>query len=168
MKELGFESRSSRRNLKRFLERHELYTTDLTAKKMPALRIALGEWSHQHRAGGRSKWAFGFAGFLAPAAAATATILAAFKGTSQWAVIPAAIATGAAGLLARFGFEEDWRRRREVRHELGPEMVEFIKGWGEYRKLDTTDKQEDRLMRKVREAASGSSAERKSEPDPSP
>jgi hypothetical protein len=89
--------------------------------------------------------------FLAPIAAATATVFAAFSSTSTWAVIPAAVATVAATLLAAFGFQDVWFMRRRLKHELAQEIIEFVKGCGQYRTLDE-ERRVDRLMGKIREA----------------
>lgn len=90
--------------------------------------------------------------FVAPVAAATATVFAAFTSTKAWAVIPAAVATVSASLLAAFGLRPVWLERKLLRRELRHEILCFILGYGEYRPLNP-DAQIDRLMEKVGEVS---------------
>ena len=115
----------------------------------------MGEWSHQLRTGNRARTTFTTLQLLAPTVVAVATILAGFSATSDWAVIPSAIATVLTTLLAAFGLRGIWFLRKRLRHELGQEVIEFIKDVGAYRSLDEADRI-DRLMGKVREATMAS------------
>jgi hypothetical protein len=136
---------------KAFLKRYRLQNTDITEEKRPYFDIAVGEWAHQREEASEAQKTAGFMQFLAPSAAATATVFAAFSSTRIWAVIPAAVATVAAGLLAAFRPREIWFLRRRVRHELAQEIIEFMKDCGEYRGAEEVEKV-DRLIGKVREA----------------
>ena len=120
----------------------------LTADEQRAARIAVVEWSHQRWVGARARNGYSVMQFAAPVAAATATVFAAFTSTKAWAVIPAAVATVAASLLAAFGFRETWLVRKRLRHELSHEIVCFITNSGNYRDLDR-NAQIDRLMKRV-------------------
>ena len=148
---IGFGSGSEATDLEIFLTRHRLEASDIPPKKQKAVAIAVGEWAHQLRAARRFQFGYAVAQPLAPIAAATATVLAAFPSTRVWAVIPAAVATVAATVLAAYRFRETSQRRILVRHELGQEIVEFILGFGDYRVL-SDDEQIDRLIAKVRNA----------------
>jgi len=112
----------------------------------------VAERSHQLRAGTRAKLGFAVAQVIAPLAAATATVLAAFTSTSSWAVVPSAVATVASSLLAAFGFREIWVERQRLRYELGLEIVNFAQGYGAYR-TGTEAARVDGLMSKVGEIA---------------
>jgi len=148
---LGLGRRSAASDLKQFLKLYHLEEKDVVAEKETAVAYAVGQWSRHLRAGRRSRTAFAISQPVAPIAAATATVLAAFKSTSAWAVIPSAAATVAASMLAAFGFRQLWLRRYLVQHALGEDIAEFIMGWGDFRGL-STDEQIDRLMSAVREA----------------
>ena len=134
-----------------FLERYRLGGEDISAGKHPYFEIAVAEWAHQRTVGRRARNAAAAMQFLAPSAAATATVFAAFSSLSTWAVIPAAVATVAATLLAAFGSRDIWFLRRRVRHELAQEIIEFVMDCGEYRAL-SDEERVDLLMRKIREA----------------
>lgn len=138
--------------MRTFLSRYRLVENDIAPEKAKPFAIAVGEWSHQLRAGARARNSFTVAQFVAPIAAATATVLAAFSSTSAWAIIPSAITTVAASLLAAFGLREIWQVRRRLRHELAQEIVDFVMGYRAYRKL-ALDEQIDRLMDKVSEVS---------------
>jgi hypothetical protein len=135
------------KDLTRFLERFQIRASDIAPEKAHLVRIAVAEWSHQRNVGVWANKVFILVQVGAPVAAATATILAAFNGTSAWAVIPAAIATVAASLLA--GLRSTWFLRRRLRHELAQDIIEFVTGSGAYRTLDL-DGQIDLLMSKIR------------------
>ena len=139
------------KDVEAFLKRYRLREGDITAAKLPYFAIAVGEWAHQRAAGSRARTTATVMQFLAPIAAATATVFAAFSSLSTWAVIPAAVATVAATLLAAFGFRDIWFLRRRLRHELAQEIIEFVKECGNYRALDENERV-DRLMGKIREA----------------
>ena len=140
-----------RKDVEAFLERYRLREDDITAAMRPYFAIAVGEWAHQREEGSEAQTTANVMQFLAPGAAATATVFAAFSSTRTWAVIPAAVATVAATLLAAFKPREIWFLRRRLRHELAQEIIEFVTRCGEYRGL-SEDERVDRLMRKIREA----------------
>jgi len=139
------------RQLRKFLARYRLREADIAPKKLPYVAVAVGEWYHQLRAGSRARTTFAVMQFLAPIAAATATVLAAFSSTSAWAVIPSAVTTVGATLLASFPLRATWFLRKRVRHEIAQEIIEFVQECGEYRGLDEAASV-DRLMGKVRVA----------------
>ena len=139
-------------DVKAFLKRYRLRKDDISAEKFPYFAIAVGEWAHQRTVGRRARNAAAAMQFLAPSAAATATVFAAFSSMGTWAVIPAAVATVAATLLAAFGSRDIWFLRRRVRHELAQEIIEFVKDCGEYRACRDENERVDRVMRKIREA----------------
>jgi hypothetical protein len=147
----GGDKKDDDKNVEAFLNRYRLREEDISAEKRPYFEIAVGEWAHQREVGSSARNAATVMQFLAPSAAATATVFAAFSSLSTWAVIPAAVATVAATLLAAFGTRDIWLLRRRIHHELAQEMIEFVKDCGEYRHLDE-HKRVDRLMRKIREA----------------
>lgn len=112
-----------------------------------AFAVGVTEWHRRHGDSERNKTSFFLVQIIAPVAAATATVLA-VSGISKWAVIPSAIATVASSLLASFGLRENWTRLRLMTRELGFEIVQFAKGWGDYRgKSD--DVRVDMLMKKI-------------------
>jgi hypothetical protein len=135
-----------------FLNRYHLKDSDISAPKRRAVEIATGEWSRQLTSERRARIGFAAAQFVAPVAAATATVLAAFTSTSAWAVIPSAVATVAASLLAAFGLRGIWLLRRNLRADLAQEIIDFVLEYRDYRKLQLAE-QVDRLMNKVSAAS---------------
>ena len=140
-----------KKDVEAFEKRYRIREADISPEKLPYFAIAVGEWAHQRAEGSQAQKAASGMQFLAPSAAATATVFAAFASTRVWAVVPAAVATVAASLLAAFGFRDLWSLRRRLRHELAQEIIEFVKNCGQYRAL-SENQRVDRLMGKVREA----------------
>jgi Protein of unknown function (DUF4231) len=123
------------------------------AELRDAFWLGVTEWFRRHQDSEHKKTQFILVQFIAPVAAAVATILAVSSRVSKWAVIPAAIATVASSLLASFGLRENWDRLRQLARELGFEIVEFANGYGRYRahandpgaRIDEFMKQVDKL-----------------------
>ena len=120
-----------------------------SAKMKTAFTVGVAEWHRRHENSEGNKRSFIIVQITAPVAAATATVLA-VTGISKWAVIPSAIATVAASLLASFGLRENWTRLRLITRELGFEIVMFAEGWGSYRG-QSEDARIDTLMEKIDE-----------------
>jgi hypothetical protein len=66
-------------------------------------------------------------------------------GLGQWAVIPSAIATGAASSLAAFGFHLSYQRNRRMAHELSVEAFRGFEGCEPYVDKDRIPKLIDKL-----------------------
>jgi|GraSoiStandDraft_27_1057306.scaffolds.fasta_scaffold225328_2 hypothetical protein len=113
-----------------------------------AFTIGVTEWARRHKSSERTKHGFIVAQTIAPVAAAIATVLAA-TGISKWAVIPSAIATVAASLIASFGLRENWSRLRHVTRELGFEVVQFAESYGKYRQPIEELKRIDTFMTQI-------------------